>query len=1246
MSYTKDPLFGNYLGIVVNKEDPEYRGRVQIWIPHLTNTLHSEWNDELKNKSFKHIHDSGSLTPKLVEELRKVLPWAECAAPIIGGGTSATYNDQTGITSTNPHKTLNESGSSSAISPLEDPTLNGFLNSTKKRAEDAVKFNRKVNFSNGWGGQCLTASTMFAAEGLTYDGLSNTGTVAFDKNSTPSSILQGARNGETNAFTASGYYGKPQTFNQSGYKAQLGDQFLGGMTGGSAGHIITCIDDGSISGKEVWASDNISGVESPKQMIDQGRYSEFGLIRLKQTGIDRWKRRLGQATTGPYDPETDEPVTKTAMDAAEIPGTSVNPAANAKTADRTVKDAYNSDLSSRYDSLNPNVKKVMYGLGMAETGFDAQAATSMSNNSYRNYVKYPDGRTEEVKSLENLPKGTDILEVRNKWVAEEYARNGGDLAAAQKDKSDTGFLQTSNDMNQQAGVSLNTGTPAEQVVKNWDYIKSFYPDAAAAAESGNTNEAFRLLGEGRWPSLKPSVGKTGREGLERAIEGSNKSRADIDSHVKSGISIDPYDGDYQLNPIPNHNPHVNSPMLAGDQPSGMLSIPSPGAKVFVFFLGGDIQKPVYFANSLEPETIKKMGGYGTPNNLTGTVGTGVKAGIGGASSLTLGHIDTSIGGVPYTQSSAGLSTGGTGVSFAPNNAEINSQGDLNVSVMGTKHENAFANVGNFGSINTNASNNMQVTVGFGSTPKQQKKIDESLQKLKKILDDVQKQKVEEIESNAKSGETVACPLCSIKYATDKASAYSKKAVSLLRLILPPYFSMSIDVFQFLLTMIFIPFVAITNGSALGECGNPDCKEGQIPSPQKPIEEANRKAAETLVSKQDEIAELEQQMGNGGNYTVAVAKDFIISAGLSMNDSPCYAKTNNKSEPVKLKHSKDKATLHAGSADNLEGKMYTTPIQFPGGNVIIKGGNSVKIIAGSPGIELITKGKLSLNCGSLEILTSEGEMIVGSTNHTTLKGKVVTIDAEDGSNGGGINMNAPNTLIKGLSVSGNAAIKGSLKIEGELSCKYINTVGQRLQSDMAGSPDQRIPFGNWAIGSAQINDILNTIRTAVTHYLMPGAMLTLTNIIKFVMQTYNTIMTNTVIESITTGFGIGVGYVQMWNWQHNQLEDPKPIQVDYITPKGIYFDDGSGVDSNSNDPGPVPTRARKNGMGMDGGPKTLAGCGGFGNWGGGSGSKKGKLNSFGLGDVEGFTGTRLSDKNVKFEYNKDGSIKVNIDTSPC
>ena len=106
MSYTKDPVYGNHLGIVINKEDPEYRGRVQVWIPHMSNTLHTDWNAELKDKKFKHIHDSGALTPALIEELKKVLPWAECASPIMGGGTAAKYNSYTGQTDTYPARTF------------------------------------------------------------------------------------------------------------------------------------------------------------------------------------------------------------------------------------------------------------------------------------------------------------------------------------------------------------------------------------------------------------------------------------------------------------------------------------------------------------------------------------------------------------------------------------------------------------------------------------------------------------------------------------------------------------------------------------------------------------------------------------------------------------------------------------------------------------------------------------------------------------------------------------------------------------------------------------------------------------------------------------------------------------------------------------------------------------------------------------------------------------------------------------
>jgi hypothetical protein len=209
----------------------------------------------------------------------------------------------------------------------------------------------------------------------------------------------------------------------------------------------------------------------------------------------------------------------------------------------------------------------------------------------------------------------------------------------------------------------------------------------------------------------------------------------------------------------------------------------------------------------------------------------------------------------------------------------------------------------------------------------------------------------------------------------------------------------------------------------------------------------------------------------------------------------------------------------------------------------------------------------------------------------------------------------------------------------------------MNSDDGMSPDQRIPFANWAIGAAQQNDASNSTRLAVTHYFMKDALLLLSNIVKYIMEIFNTILTNTVVETNTTGFGIGYGYVQLYNWQHNHMEDPKPHNHDYIIPKGTYYDDVSSVKKSAVEPSPVPTRARKNGMGLDGGPKSLAGCGGFGGWGGGKYKgrrpKYNKLNSFGLFDsVKGFNGTRLQDNNVKYKYNKDGSINFTVDEKPC
>jgi hypothetical protein len=105
--------YGNYLGIVVNSSsnDPEGRNRVQIWVPQIMNTLFKNWNNDTTDKKFYNLNFSdpnNNLSKEEVDRLRNSLPWAECAAPLIGGGSAYTHNVETGYTSVYPEEVLED----------------------------------------------------------------------------------------------------------------------------------------------------------------------------------------------------------------------------------------------------------------------------------------------------------------------------------------------------------------------------------------------------------------------------------------------------------------------------------------------------------------------------------------------------------------------------------------------------------------------------------------------------------------------------------------------------------------------------------------------------------------------------------------------------------------------------------------------------------------------------------------------------------------------------------------------------------------------------------------------------------------------------------------------------------------------------------------------------------------------------------------------------------------------------------
>lgn len=85
-----------YMGIVIQNNDPEHRGRVKVFIPHIAATLYKDWNETFQDGLDKHFvfpdKETNPDLDKVLQYLKETLPWAECAMPVFGGSASGRYN--------------------------------------------------------------------------------------------------------------------------------------------------------------------------------------------------------------------------------------------------------------------------------------------------------------------------------------------------------------------------------------------------------------------------------------------------------------------------------------------------------------------------------------------------------------------------------------------------------------------------------------------------------------------------------------------------------------------------------------------------------------------------------------------------------------------------------------------------------------------------------------------------------------------------------------------------------------------------------------------------------------------------------------------------------------------------------------------------------------------------------------------------------------------------------------------------
>jgi hypothetical protein len=120
--------YGNYIGIVVQNNDPQYRGRVKVFVPHISPTVYKNWiensaDKKAQDKLFKFIGSNiGSPLTDIIDDLKLILPWAETASPIAGEGSMGRYHASSAKASTSDgsNRSFNYSSNTSLYAQNSD----------------------------------------------------------------------------------------------------------------------------------------------------------------------------------------------------------------------------------------------------------------------------------------------------------------------------------------------------------------------------------------------------------------------------------------------------------------------------------------------------------------------------------------------------------------------------------------------------------------------------------------------------------------------------------------------------------------------------------------------------------------------------------------------------------------------------------------------------------------------------------------------------------------------------------------------------------------------------------------------------------------------------------------------------------------------------------------------------------------------------------------------------------------------
>lgn len=419
-------------------------------------------------------------------------------------------------------------------------------------------------------------------------------------------------------------------------------------------------------------------------------------------------------------------------------------------------------------------------------------------------------------------------------------------------------------------------------------------------------------------------------------------------------------------------------------------------------------------------------------------------------------------------------------------------------------------------------------------------------KLKSTLKQIQDKKRSAFEG-AEATE-VACPHCKAKLTTDRASAVAQSILNTLQKYVFAYTPFNITKLSKYLGMLIVPFLSQTTSLSLSNgkgCGHPNCKNGVLKSNGKNYDKANEAAKKEITAKQKEITDQEEKIKANANVQ-HYSGNVVLKSGHEMWDAEPYAEgfgpplvtgleANQRELYYSQKGSRKKAKYHIG---------VDAP---PDGDFGIEACTRFHVTAGSCGIQMETNGHADFKAGSHQIVSTQGDIHVGSAGQTTINGKQVKIDGEDRSGDGGIQLNAKSTYVTHkLSVGGDLAVKGSLRLDGAIYVPTIVTRSTQHQTEVSGGCDPVSHTPTWNTPPPLSNGdqakqynifsealhILNTVLTGLDYIL------TLAWLQNAIIKAINNVKVQLPIDNT----GLPTGYCLAWNYMAQQ-----PLATFHIDP---------------------------------------------------------------------------------------------------